>query len=207
MKKLGIFGASGLARELLDIAEEVGYKEFVFIDLHEGIESVSGLTIIAEEKVKSLGNIDFVIALGNGALRKKIYEKFPNLNYVNLIHPSVSFGKNQLVKLKKSKGNIYTAGVRLTNNIEIGNFNLFNLNVTIGHDCIIEDYVTISPGANISGNVKLKEGCYIGTGSTVLQGKSISEKLIIGNYSTVGAGAVVVKNVAVNTVVKGIPAK
>lgn len=207
MKKLGIFGASGLARELLDIAEEVGYKEFVFIDLHEGIESVSGLTIIAEEKVKSLGNIDFVIALGNGALRKKIYEKFPNLNYVNLIHPSVSFGKNQLVKLKKSKGNIYTAGVRLTNNIEIGNFNLFNLNVTIGHDCIIEDYVTISPGANISGNVKLKEGCYIGTGSTVLQGKSISEKLIIGNYSTVGAGAVVVKNVAENTVVKGIPAK
>lgn len=207
MKKLGIFGASGLARELLDIAEEVGYKEFVFIDLHEGIESVSGLTIIAEEKVKSLGNIDFVIALGNGALRKKIYEKFPSLNYVNLIHPSVSFGKNQLVKLKKSKGNIYTAGVRLTNNIEIGNFNLFNLNVTIGHDCIIEDYVTISPGANISGNVKLKEGCYIGTGSTVLQGKSISEKLIIGNYSTVGAGAVVVKNVAENTVVKGIPAK
>lgn len=207
MKKLGIFGASGLARELLDIAEEVGYKEFVFIDLHEGIESVSGLTIIAEEKVKSLGNIDFVIALGNGALRKKIYEKFPNLNYVNLIHPSVSFGKNQLVKLKKSKGNIYTAGVRLTNNIEIGNFNLFNLNVTIGHDCIIEDYVTISPGANISGNVKLKEGCYIGTGSTVLQGKSISEKLIVGNYSTVGAGAVVVKNVAENTVVKGIPAK
>lgn len=207
MKKLGIFGASGLARELLDIADEVGYKEFVFIDLHEGIESVSGLTIIAEEKVKSLGNIDFVIALGNGALRKKIYEKFPNLNYVNLIHPSVSFGKNQLVKLKKSKGNIYTAGVRLTNNIEIGNFNLFNLNVTIGHDCIIEDFVTISPGANISGNVKLKEGCYIGTGSTVLQGKSISEKLIIGNYSTVGAGAVVVKNVAENTVVKGIPAK
>jgi acetyltransferase-like isoleucine patch superfamily enzyme len=89
----------------------------------------------------------------------------------------------------------------------MGNFGIFYLNSTIAHDCIIEDFVTVLPGANISGNVKLSMGAYIGANTCVLQGKSVTEKLIIGKYSIVGAGAVVTKNVPDNTIVKGIPAK
>jgi acetyltransferase-like isoleucine patch superfamily enzyme len=112
----------------------------------------------------------------------------------------------QLEIFNKKKGNIITAGARFTNNIELGNFGIFNLNCTIGHDCIIDDFVNIAPGANISGNVELRKGVYIGTGASVLQGESINKKLVIGEFSTVGAGAVVTKDIEADTIVVGIPA-
>lgn len=208
MNKIGIFGSSGLAREVADIARDNGYKEIFFIDLENGLDSYTGYAIKKESEFNYTDSeIDYVIGIGEGISRKKVYEKFPVLNYVNLIHPTVSFGYKQKDIIEVTKGNIICAGTRITNNVKIGNFGLYNLNTTIGHDCIIQDFVTISPGANISGNVLLSECCYIGTGSTVLQGKSIDTKLIIGMNSTVGAGAVVVKDVEANVVVKGIPAK
>ncbi len=70
----------------------------------------------------------------------------------------------------------------------------------------MEDFVTICPGANISGNVKLCEGAFIGANACVLQG-NFTDKKIIGRNSVVGAGAVVTKNIAENIIVKGIPAK
>ncbi|WP_342442477.1 NeuD/PglB/VioB family sugar acetyltransferase [Lysinibacillus sp. FSL K6-0075] len=208
MRKLGIFGTSGLAREVVDIAIEIGYQELFFIGLENAIEGISGYQIISEDRILSKQkNIDFIIGIGEGETREKLYNKFPNLNYINLIHPSVTFGNKQKETVDNSIGNIFCAGTRVTNNVVIGDFGLFNLNTTIGHDCLIEDFVTISPGANISGNVHLKKGSYIGTGSTILQGKNLKEKLIVGEYATVGAGAVVVKDVPAHTIVKGVPAK
>lgn len=208
-KVLYIFGASGLSREVADIAIDIGYSQIKFIDVIEGKEEVTGFEIVNEKNIRNESNneVDFIIGVGDGEIRRKIYSKFSKLNYINLIHPSVTFGRNQLEKLKLTRGNVICAGTRFTNNIKISDFGLYNLNVTVGHDCIIEDFVTISPGANISGNVHLKESAYIGTGATILQGQSLENKLIVGSGSTVGAGAVVVKNVSDNIVVKGIPAK
>lgn len=207
-KTIYIFGASGLSREVADIALELGYSDIKFIDLEAGIDNITSFEIISEKSIDKLEeNAEFIIGIGESQLREKIYNKFSKLNFVNLVHPSATFGKEQLQALHLKKGNIVCAGARFTNNIKIGNFGLYNLNVTVGHDCTIEDFVTISPGANISGNVFLKKGVYIGTGATVLQGESLENKLMIGEGSTVGAGAVVVKAVPENVIVKGIPAK
>lgn len=116
-------------------------------------------------------------------------------------------GFKQSEFLRNNKGNIITAGVRFTNNIQMGNFGIYNLNCTIGHDCIIDDFVNIAPGSTISGNVKIKKGAYIGTNAAVIQGKSIDDKMIIGEFAVVGAGAVVTKDVDANSVVVGVPAR
>ncbi len=207
-KTLYIFGISGFAREVADIGLALNY-DIKFIGLSAGIDDISGFEIISEEDIVNLDiqSSVFSIGVGEGTLRYTIFCKFPNLNYVNLIHPSVSMGNLQLKQIDKQRGNIICAGVRFTNNIIVGDFGIYNLNVTIGHDCIIEDFVTISPGANVSGNVHIKQQSYIGTGSTILQGQSLENKLIINDSATVGAGAVVVKEVPANTIVKGIPAK
>ena len=149
----------------------------------------------------------FIIGLGNNNLREKIYEKYSHLAFPNMIHASASMGCKQMDVLNYKKGNIITAGVRFTNNIKMGNFGIFNLNSTMGHDCVIENFVNIAPGANISGNVCLKNGAYIGTNAAVLQGKSIDSKITIGEFATVGAGAVVTEDVQDHTTVVGIPAK
>lgn len=95
----------------------------------------------------------------------------------------------------------------MTTGIQCGNFGLYNLNCTIAHDCQIEDFVTVGPGANISGNVHLKEGCSIGTGAVVLQGRSTDDKLVIGSDAVIGAGAVVTRQVGDGLTVKGVPAR
>ena len=87
----------------------------------------------------------------------------------------------------------------------MGNFGVFNLNCTIGHDCFIEDFMNIAAGVNISGNVCLKKGAYIGTKADVLQRGSIDSKITIGEFVLIGAGAVVTKDVQYHTTVAGIP--
>lgn len=206
--KIAIFGASGLAREVADICFAIGYNEIAFIDYKPEKNEYFGFPVYDEDKVYILqkNNYDFIIGIGDNKIRKKIYTKFSNLNYVNIIHPSATFGYRQLEELMQKKGNVITTGVHFANNIKLGNFGYFNFHSTIGHDCFIEDFVTVSPGANISGNVYICEGAYIGTNASTIQGKSIEQKLIIGKYSTVGAGSVVTKNVPENAIVKGVPA-
>jgi len=207
--KLGIFGASGFSRETADICLELGANEIVFIEMEPIAEICFEFPLVNEKTTSMLikDGFHFVIGTGDNKVRRKIYEKFQELPFPNIIHPSVTMGHKQLEQLLKTKGNIVTAGVRLTNNIKMGNFGIFNLNATIGHDCIIKDFVNIAPGANVSGNVCLGEGVYIGTNAVVLQGKSIDSKITIGEFATVGAGAVVTKNVQDHTTVVGIPAK
>jgi sugar O-acyltransferase (sialic acid O-acetyltransferase NeuD family) len=207
--KIAIFGASGFSRETADVALIDQIEELVFIDLDTTRNTYYGFPLLPEEHVRDLEKKGFLFAIGLGdnATRKKIYSKFKTLNYPNLIHSSASLGYKQQSQLALTQGNIITSGVRFTNNIKMGNFGIFNLNCTIGHDCIIEDFVNIAPGANISGNVKLKEGAYIGTNAVVLQGESIEKKMIIGAFSNVGAGAVVTRDVDDSSTVVGIPAK
>lgn len=207
--KIAIFGTSGFAREVADICLAADYSEILFIEKEGGDRVREPFPVVQEADVDSLYSDGYVFAIGVGQnkIRKAIYSRFSHLKFPNVIHPTATFGRDQLQEILKHRGNIVAAGVRFTNNIKIGNFGIFNLNSTMGHDCIIGDYVNMAPGANISGNVYLAEGCYIGTGAQILQGKSIDNKLTVGAYAVVGAGAVVVKDVPVGVTVKGVPAQ
>ena len=45
-----------------------------------------------------------------------------------------------------------------------------NPNATIGHDAVLEPFVSVNPGAIVSGEVLVGEGVLIGAGAVVLQG-------------------------------------
>lgn len=61
----------------------------------------------------------------------------------------------------------------------------------IGHDSIIEDFVTISCGAKIGGHTHIMEGATVGLNA------SIHQKQIIGAWSMIGMGAVIPKKVLI----------
>jgi UDP-3-O-[3-hydroxymyristoyl] glucosamine N-acyltransferase len=46
-----------------------------------------------------------------------------------------------------------------------------NLNATIGHDSLLESFVSINPAATISGDVHVRSRTLIGAGAIVLQSK------------------------------------
>ena len=66
---------------------------------------------------------------------------------------------------------------------------------------VIEDFVTIYPGVNVSGNCNLGSCSELGTGSKIIEGKSI------GSNSIIGAGTVVIRDIKDNCTAVGVPAK
>ena len=208
MKKLGIFGTSGFARETADVAVELGYDPVLIARNHSETEGwTHPYNLITEHDMDKRSGMVYSIGIGDNSVRAKIASQFEGkIDFVNLIHPSATFGYMQREKLESQRGNIICAGVRLTNNIHIGDFNIINLNSTIGHDAIIDDYVNISPGVSISGNVHLGSGSLVGTGASIIQG-TYEEKLQIGSNTIVGAGSLVVKSCLSNSVYFGVPVK
>lgn len=85
--------------------------------------------------------------------------------------------------------------------LRIGKHVLINLTCTIGHDVQMGDYCSVMPGVNISGNVTLEEGVYIGTGAKILN------NVTIGARTIVGAGAVVTKSLPPDCTAVGVPAR
>jgi sugar O-acyltransferase (sialic acid O-acetyltransferase NeuD family) len=208
MTKLGIFGTSGFAREVGDIADALGYEPiYLAADPGELAAWQFDAPVILEANLASLGPIPFAIGIGENRIRERVASRHRDqLAFPSLVHPSASFGMGQREKVEAQRGVIVCAGVRFTNNIEVGQFSVFNLNVTVGHDCWIEDFVNISPGVNISGNVHVSARAWIGTGAAINQGSN-TEKLLIGQDTMIGSGSVVVKTCEAEAVYVGIPAK
>ena len=208
MQSVGVFGTSGFAREVADIADALGYEPFLIAKDQAEADSASDVwPIILEDNLDQVQEAVYAIGIGENSVRSKVAVRYSGrLTFVNLIHPSATFGAHQLENIRKREGVIVCAGVRFTNNIVVGDYSIFNLNATIGHDVIVEDFVNISPGANISGSVWIKPGCWIGTGAVINQGAD-EKKLLIGAETTIGSGAVVIKDCDERSVYVGAPAR
>ena len=209
MKPIGIFGSSGFARETGDVACDLGYKPIYIVRTRAELDAWSlPMDVMLESEVQRRSReMPFAIGIGENAIRQKVAQQFiGTVAFANLLHPSASFGQGQRDAIEAQQGVIVCAGARFTNNIRIGDFTIFNLNITVGHDVIIEDFVNVAPGTCISGNVHVGTRCWLGTGSAINQGTGES-KLRIGNDTVIGSGSVVVKDCDPNAVYVGIPAK
>lgn len=208
MRCIGIFGTSGMAREAGDIALDLGLEPvYVAFDQAEKDACSWPGEFILESDAEHYRDMGYVIGIGNNAIRQRIAQRNSGfLRFANLIHPSASFGRGQREQIELQQGIIVCAGVRFTNNIQIGNFCIFNLNSTISHDVIIEDYVYVAPGAHITGNIHIEARVWIGVGVAINQGNG-SIRRRIGADATIGSGAVVLKDCEPNAIYAGVPAR
>ncbi len=211
-----VFGSGGISKETYNLVKQINeyncqqtYEILGFVENDKfkvGNEVIDGLKIVTcdndiTEYVRVFSIVGIIIPIGNPKVKLTIYNKIKdikNIVYPNIIHPSVRFNEDAV---SIGIGNILTAGVNLTCNINIGNFNLINLNSTIGHDTVIGDYNVINPLVAISGNVTINSNCLIGTGANILQ------QIKINGNATIGAGSVVIRDVEENSTIVGVPAK
>ncbi len=211
-----IFGAAGFAKEVdwliedLFSVQSIDYRtnKFVAEDGNKLIgTTINSAKVIAESdflnKYASTENNCF-IAVGNPILKEKIVQKIKSVHsksrFPNLIHPTVSFDRRSS-KLILGEGNIICSQSVLTTDIKLFNFVHVNLDCTVGHDSIIGDYTTISPGVHISGNVKISEKVFFGTGAVVLE----HVKICAG--AKIGAGATVINDINESGTYVGTPAR
>jgi sugar O-acyltransferase (sialic acid O-acetyltransferase NeuD family) len=208
LKRVGIFGTSGMAREAGDVANDLGYTPlYVARDQAELNAWNFQAEAIFESDVLRYQNMSFVIGIGENNIREKIANRYRGqLTFCNLIHTSATFGYLQRRAIEHQQGIIVCAGVRFTNSIQVGDFCIFNQNATIAHDVVIGDFVHIASGSTVSGNVGIGNNCWIGAGAVLNQGTP-ENKLLIGTHTTIGSGAVVIRSCESNAVYAGVPAK
>lgn len=207
MKSIGIFGASGFAREVGDVADALGLEPIYIAENDAEIARWSfGAEIIPEADVCKYPSLKFAIGVGSNSARRKVAERYKCLTYISLIHPAATFGVRQRVAVEESTGAVICAGARLMSNITLGAFCIVSVNATVGHDVTLGSFVNISPGASVSGNVAIADGCLIGSGAVINQGGR-DAMLEIGTETVIGSGAVVVRKCEANAVYVGVPAR
>ena len=208
MTRIGIFGTSGFAREVDDVASELGLVAvFVAENAAERDAWPHGEDVILEEEVERYADMPFVIGIGDTAMRKRVAERFlGRLRFATLVHPAATFGKRQRACIEERRGVVVGAGARFMSNVEVGDFAFFDLNSTVGHDSIVGSYAHLAPGANVSGHVDIGERAWVGTGAAVNQGEP-GRRLAIGAGTVIGSGAVVVADCDADAVYAGVPAR
>lgn len=209
MKDIAIFGVGGFGREVLALIKNINKVEPTwnivgfFDDGYEKGLTINGYPTLgtAEDLNEWDKEIAIAISIGNPVVKKNIIDKIhnPKVCYPTLIHPTAWIGDDGFVEI--GKGCIICAGNLITTNIKIQDFVILNLGCTVGHDTVIKDYAAFMPSVNISGEVTIGEGVYVGTGAKIIN------QLEIGEYTVVGAGAVVAKSLPANCTAVGVPAK
>lgn len=207
MKDLYIIGAGGFGREVAWTVERINsikptWNLKGFIDDNETLwGSTEGEYHVFGgcEYLSALEDVYAVCAVGSSNVRKKIIEKLKDtsVKFATLVDPSVLYSNS----VKIGEGAIVCAGTIITVDVNIGDHVIVNLDCTIGHDAVIDDFVTIYPSVNVSGNVLIGECSELGTGTQIIQGKKVISNTIIG------AGAIVVKDCLESGTYVGSPAK
>ncbi|WP_462289228.1 acetyltransferase [Holdemanella biformis] len=207
MKDLYIIGAGGFGREVAWIVERINsikptWNLKGFIDDNETLwGNTEGEYHVFGgcEYLSALEDVYAVCAVGSSNVRKKIIEKLKDtsVKFATLVDPSVLYSNS----VKIGEGAIVCAGTIITVDVNIGDHVIVNLDCTIGHDAVIDDFVTIYPSVNVSGNVLIGECSELGTGTQIIQGKKVISNTIIG------AGAIVVKDCLESGTYVGSPAK
>ncbi|MFK9094786.1 acetyltransferase [Bacillus salipaludis] len=199
-----IWGCGGHGREVLHLCEQIGMEVAGFLDERHEVKGqiVNDVPVLGDlADISALRDRVKIVCAGVGDpyLKKRLVEKTKASGFQiadTLVHPSVFISKRNRIGI----GNVICEGTIITTNVVIDDFVIINRGVNISHDDRIEDYVTVSPGVQIGGNVTIQEGAYIGIGS------SIREKTTIGSWSVIGGGAFVKEDVPEKTLYAGVPA-
>lgn len=209
MEDLIIFGAGGFGREVAWAVERINkvkptWNLLGFMDDNDDIQgtAINGYDVLGKSSdVGKYPDSFFVCAVGAAKNKEKIVNSMkalnPDIKFGTVIDPTAEISDYVTI----GEGSIICAHALITVNIEIGSHVIVDVDSTVGHDAVLNDYVMLYPSVNVSGNTNIGKAVQIGTGAQIIQG------LNIGEYSIIGAGAVVVRDIPANCTAVGCPAK
>lgn len=204
---LGIYGAGGLGRELLILAQQINeiknyWDDLIFIDDTNEFTKIKGKQVVTYDEAKKRydnKNLELVIAVGEPRSRRLLRERVQNAGFslTTLVHPSVRI--TEWTNL--GAGAIICCNCFVSCEVKIGENVLIQPFACIGHDSKISSDTVISSYACISGGCSIGDETYIGIHVP------IKENTIIGSQTIVGMGSVVNKDIPDKVIAMGNPAR
>ncbi len=199
MTPLYLLGAGGHAKVVLSTALEAGWTVAGLFDddPHKQGTTVLGIPVLGTLDQAQALQATGVIALGDNRLRQRLARRFAHWQWATLVHPRAYVHPS----VHLGPGTVVFAGAVIQPDTRIGAHCIINTGATVDHDCLLEDFVHIAPGAHLAGGVRVGQGCLIGVGAAVLPGASL------GPWSVLGAGAVLRHSLESFTIAVGVPAR
>jgi sugar O-acyltransferase (sialic acid O-acetyltransferase NeuD family) len=205
---LGIYGAGGFGREILDRVREIqqvkdDYSEIYFIDdtMSPGawVENIQVLDFINAKEVLRGKDCKVLVGMGDAHLRSIVSKRLLENEFKlgTLICQSAIISESATIE----DGVIISPWVLVSHNARIGFNTAVNIQSIIGHDVTIGKNCSISSMVNLGGGSTIGESVYIGMGAL------IKEKIIIGDNSIIAMGAVVYNDIPSNVIAVGNPAR
>lgn len=198
MARLVIFGAGGCAGDILRTARKF-YEVIELVSDQIGGELL-GIPIQSPSIIDD--SDELLVALGDGAARRRVIERFPANKLATIIAPTAIIGD----EVELGEGACLSDYAVITSRSCVGRNLQMNLKASIGHDCRVGDDVTISPHVAICSSVHIGAGVFIGTGSILKTGRP-SRILHVGTGAHIACGSVVFHNVPAGALVAGNPAR
>ena len=209
MKDILIYGFGGFGHEVACLIQHIN-KEKPTWNVIGYIDD--GVEVGTECKYgKVLGNCDtlnawdkpvsVVIAIGSCKALEVVSKKIvnPNVEFPNIVAPNVFYFDEESVTM--GKGNIVTFGCRFSCNTRLGDFNVLNGNISLGHDATLGSYNVLFPETRISGQTSVGDRNFFGARCFVAQ------CLKVGNDCRFGAGAYILRKTRDGYLYMGNPAK
>ncbi|MCW3170515.1 acetyltransferase [Chryseobacterium sp. 09-1422] len=203
-----IVGAKGFAKEILEIfhqqnaLEGLAFYDDVTPEIGDLLYNRFPILKSKDQVLNFFGQygFDFTIGIGNPKLRSMLYEKFLSWggDFKSTISAKAILGSYD-VKIGDGS-NILDSAV-FSNSTSVGTGCIVYYNVTITHDCVVGDFVELSPGVTLLG------GCHIGAFTQIGSNSTVFPKIKIGRNVIIGAGTLVNKDIPDNCVAVGIPAR
>lgn len=195
MTSLFIIGAGGHGKVVADTAEALGYNKICFLDQAWPKRETNGRWQIVGQP--SYAGSKRFCAIGNNIVRSRMFDSADLYESPILAHPSSVVSPSAQL----GAGTFLAAGVVVNADARVECGVILNTGCSVDHDCILFNFVHVSPGARLAGNVEIGSNSWIGLGAVVREG------VRIGQNVTVGAGAVVIKDVIDGAQVGGVPAR
>ena len=192
-EKVYLYGASGHAKVVLDIARKA-YLDIPFlIDDNPHVNELAGLPVVHSAD----GLFPLIVTIGDCQIRRAVVEKLGNRDCVTVIHPDAIIAYS----VRFVSGTVVMAGSILNPIVKVGNHCIINTGASIDHVVKVGIFVHSAPHCTLCGGAEVGEGTRIGAGSTLIQG------IHIGRDYNIEAGSVVVNDIPDGVLSFGSPAR
>lgn len=205
-KKLLIYGAGGLGREIYDLASRnngARWDGIYFLDDYcNGRRQLFETEVMTPNEALDLWpakELECVIAVGEPALRERLFNKLLQLG----LRPTTLIDRTSIVSetVQVGEGTIICEFVTVHTGVRIGKNTLIQPQAVLGHDIEVGNHVVLSAFCAPGGACKFGDRAFVGMQATII------EELTIGDDAVVSMGAAVFRDVDPGTTVVGNPAR
>jgi len=184
-----ILGTGGHARVVADALLCNGQQIQGFLDPVPQFTEWRDIPYLGTDDILSSFSPDTVrLANGVGSVpftdtRSRVTEKYENagFSFCRVIHPSAIIAADT----KLAEGVQILAGAIIQTGAVLGKHVIINTGARIDHDCAIDGFCHIAPGATLCGSVRLAQRVHIGAGATIIQEIDVGADTVIGAGTTI----------------------